>query len=114
MQLTSSMLTLVSLALPALATNFEKVARQTTSPAERVGQALIPKSVPTAAPKPRWAHLDTDGLFGRAASLGPDTCGYISGTSSEYILLPAALPTSGCFKFCFGGILISLWQVTLL
>ncbi|KAK9420677.1 hypothetical protein SUNI508_00768 [Seiridium unicorne] len=100
---TLSALHLAALSLPALATEMEHLARQ-TSPAERFDQAIAPRA-PQATPPPqaRWAGVDADVLFGRQASLGSDTCGYISGTESFYPLTCGSGYTctnSGIYRGC--------------
>ncbi|KAH8646696.1 hypothetical protein BX600DRAFT_518735 [Xylariales sp. PMI_506] len=82
----SSWLPVAAFLLPALATEIEMVARE-TSTAERFGQAIIPRAPePTPPPpRPRWAAMGSNELFARA-STGLDTCGYISGVSSYFPL----------------------------
>lgn len=76
-------LPVASFLLPVIATDIGYPARE-TSPAERYGQAIAERAPrPTPPPQARWAAVDADALFGRAASTGSDTCGYISGTDSQ-------------------------------
>ncbi|KAK6087629.1 hypothetical protein SCUP234_01268 [Seiridium cupressi] len=106
---TLSALHLVALSLPALATEMEHLARQ-TSPAERFDQAIAPRA-PQATPPPqaRWAGVDADVLFGRQASLGSDTCGYISGTDTSSVGVNTRCCTySASYPYC----LTYLWSTT--
>jgi hypothetical protein len=77
----TSVVALAGFAAVGMASGIEKIARETASPLEMMNVKIrVPESVPTEAPKVRWAAAGSDFLLGRqVASQG--LCGYISDAS---------------------------------